>query len=344
MLEGVCEIVDNSLDAGASKIKIHIESNNDNTLRITFIDNGVGIPYLHLDSDGVLHQGIPYALTYGGRIKHNHTSMYQSPVGKFGWGLSQTASCLSSRTEVYSKTDSDDDWRYSYYDFKELEIDPDVLLPLEEFHVPPYFELPETGTIICMVKVESAEYKSPFAIHNLLVRNLGKTYRHFLDNNREIIISSREKGRPKETKIQISDPIMLMEDSREVKLVGKSILKEKIKIVFDHHHPLGPIHDGPGYAELIARFVRLDSEKIRKNLNLPLTGQGGVINKEIKEKLGIATDTSGFSLVRNGREIASGQTLGLFSRTPWYNYMRVELLHLKSNFPPAMILLLLCLY
>jgi len=324
MLEGVCEIVDNSLDAGASEIKIHIESKSDGSLRIIFKDNGIGIPFIHVNETGI-HQGIPYVLTYGGRIRHKHKSFTLKEVGKFGWGLSQTASCLSSRTEVYSKNENDKRWRYSYYDFKELVKDPDILLPEEVEADPPYFELPETGTIVVLESVDNSEYKKPSAIHSLLVKNLGKIYRHFLTHGREIIVSSRENDRPKETIVAISDPIMQIEESKEVQLAGKSILEHEDIIEFNKNHPLGPIYEDEGYAILVAKFVRLDSESIRKSLNLPLSGASQKITKELKSKFGISAENAGFSLIRNGREIGSGQTLGLFTRSNPHNYIRIEL-------------------
>ena len=67
-VEGACEVVDNSFDADSWNIRIHIEKNDDDTLQFTFIDDGVGIPALHTDSEGVEHEGIPYVLAYGGRI------------------------------------------------------------------------------------------------------------------------------------------------------------------------------------------------------------------------------------------------------------------------------------
>ena len=321
--EGVCEIIDNSFDAGSSKINIHIENNKAGTLRITFTDNGVGIPAIHVDKNGDSHQGIPYVLTYGGRIPHPHFE--NPPVGKFGWGLSATASCLSSRTEVYSKTASDKNWRYSYYDFVELENDPEILLPLEQEANPPYFELPETGTIICMKEVDTSEYKSPFAIHNMLVGNLGRIYRYFIQHSREITISSRENNKPKETKIQISDPMMLMEESKEVQSFGKSIIEEEHEIIFDDKHPLGPIYETDGeFAKISSTFTRLDAQTLRKKLNLPLTGTMGK-NMILKTKAGVSNEKSGYSLIRNGREIGGSQTLGLFQRADSLNYFRAEI-------------------
>lgn len=323
VLEGVCEIIDNSFDAGCSTVKVHIENNENGTLMMIFTDDGVGIPTIHEDKDGIKHQGIPYVLTYGGRIPHPHTST--SPVGKFGWGLSATASCLSSRTEVYSKNQNDMEWRYSYYDFKELEKDPELLLPLEEKINPPYFQLPETGTIICMKNVDNSEYKKPSAVHNLLVNNLGRIYRYFIFNHREIIVSSRENNKPKETKVKISDPMMLLEGSKELEDFGSSVPRRIHEILFDNNHPLGPIYENDGsFASISTTFTRLDAQKIRKKLDLPKVGAGILINKKLR-KAGISSEKTGYSLIRNGREIANSQTLNLYGRDSDVNYFRGEI-------------------
>ena len=43
VLTGIKEVIDNSVDANASEIRIHLED-NENTVRVTVIDDGVGIP------------------------------------------------------------------------------------------------------------------------------------------------------------------------------------------------------------------------------------------------------------------------------------------------------------
>ena len=68
--EAVFEIVDNAFDADARNIRIDVEKNKQGFLRMTFSDDGVGIPASHIDKDGIEHEGIPYVLAYGGRIPH----------------------------------------------------------------------------------------------------------------------------------------------------------------------------------------------------------------------------------------------------------------------------------
>ena len=80
-LEGICELVDNAFDADASNIRIHIENNNDGTLQIIFVDDGLGIPAIHIDEEGNERQGIPFILAYGGRIPPQPTDPSGSSAG-----------------------------------------------------------------------------------------------------------------------------------------------------------------------------------------------------------------------------------------------------------------------
>ena len=328
-LEGICELVDNAFDADATNIRIHIENNNDGTLQIIFVDDGLGIPAIHLDEEGNERQGIPYILAYGGRIPHPNRP---EPIGKFGWGLSQTASCLSRRTEVYSRTEDDAGWRSCWYDFEELLAD-DCELPLEApAKALPWLVVPETGTIIAMREVDQSEYATAKGLHDTLVSNLGRIYRYFLEFDRTLTVSYSEGGKAKETQIQISDPLMQLTDSREVKLAGFSIDKGVFTIALDGENDLGFITNRDGEpSQIVIRLVRLDVENIRRSLGIPLSGGGdGGSNKLVRQKLGIASSESGFSIIRNGREIASGQTLDLFTRVDWLNYFRAEIMFSES--------------
>ena len=143
--ECILEALDNSFDAGARRVRIEISKTERDEPLVIIIDDGVGIPARHVDDDGVEHQGIPYVLAYGGRIPHEGK---RGPIGKFGWGLSQAASSISRRTEVYTKTATDDQWRYCYYDFEELEQRENCYLPIEKPRNPPWIDVGHTGTIV----------------------------------------------------------------------------------------------------------------------------------------------------------------------------------------------------
>ena len=316
--EGVYEIVDNALDAGAENIWIEIEKKDDGNFRFIFSDDGFGIPKEHTDDQGDTHQGIPYVLTYGGRIPNPHRP---EPIGKFGFGLSQTASCLSSRTEVYTKADGDEQWRYSYYDFKEL-ADSDCILPIETFRQPPWLMLPDSGTIVVMENVDQADYIQPNAIVAMLLKNLGRVYRMFLANGCNITISHGKS----EKQVKISDPLVQLEDSLEVAaLGGPSIDYGEVIITFDKSNPLGEIIDSETGepAECAVVFKRLGIETVKTALNLPLVGVVG--NPKPMNKWNINAKGQGFSVLRNGREIRSGESLGLFTKSGKYNFFRAQI-------------------
>ena len=319
--EGVYEIVDNALDAGAENIWIEIEKKADGNFRFIFSDDGFGIPKEHTDDQGETHQGIPYVLTYGGRIPNPHRS---EPIGKFGFGLSQTASCLSSRTEVYTKTDDDDQWRYSYYDFKEL-ADSDCVLPDETLRQPPWLMLPESGTIVVMEDVDRADYVQPNAIVAMLLKNLGRVYRMYLANGCNITISHGKM----EKKVRLSDPLVQLEDSLEVAaLGGPSIDYGEVVITFDSSNPIGEVIDGmTGHpAECRILFKRLSVETVRTALNIPLTGG----DAKAMGKWNFNVRGQGFSILRNGRELSHGESLSLFTKHPRYTFFRGQIAFSES--------------
>ena len=72
---------------------------------------------------------------------------------------------VSYAAEVYTKTNDDASWRACWYDYDELADEPNFELPEETTRQPPWFELPDTGTIIAMRKVDLREFGSPQKLH-----------------------------------------------------------------------------------------------------------------------------------------------------------------------------------
>jgi len=321
--EAVFEIVDNAFDADARNIRIDVEKNKQGFLRMTFSDDGVGIPASHIDKDGIEHEGIPYVLAYGGRIPHPGQP---HSIGKFGWGLSQAASALSRRTEVYSKTINDEQWRHSWYDFTELEKEPLCELPEERFKNPPWLTT-DSGTIIILDSMDGADFKQPGHVVNMLERSLGQTYRKFIGDGRTITVT--QDGRTKKvksTQIKISDPLHQMPNSEEVKTFGISHGPYDVNIRFDGEsgNTIGKIIDPrTGQpAEIQIRMVRIDAENLRTKLGLPANTPA---NNKLLREWGFRDEDQGFSILRNGREIRFGERLGLWAQDSDYAYFRAEL-------------------
>ena len=120
---GICELVDNSFDAGSTNIIIGF-TYKDNGLTLVVQDNGIGIPELNENDQPA--DNIQLVLRYGGKINHRG---HPFPIGKFGFGLSQTATCLSTRTKVYSKV-AGSTWRSCFIDRVDLEAH-NAFLPSE---------------------------------------------------------------------------------------------------------------------------------------------------------------------------------------------------------------------
>jgi hypothetical protein len=81
-------------------------------------------------------------------------------------------------------------------------------------------------------------------------------------------------------------------------------------------------------AEINVRMCLLDSRDIRKKLGLrssyrtagPSSGQDPALSK-----WNITTENQGFSVIRNGREIRNGETLGLWPKHGDYTFVRAEI-------------------
>ena len=96
---GIKELIDNSIDASATKIRLHISTSEKGNLRVVVCDNGKGIPEEVPGRPNVI-QTVRHVLRFGGKI--NHKGM-KYPIGRFGFGLSQTVLCLTTHSVVYSK-------------------------------------------------------------------------------------------------------------------------------------------------------------------------------------------------------------------------------------------------
>ena len=88
-ISAITDIVDNSIDAGATKIHIQLEKEKE-SLKIMIIDNGKGM------SKDILDQ----ALKLGSDTLHDGLS----DLGKFGMGLSTAGLALANRTTVFTRS------------------------------------------------------------------------------------------------------------------------------------------------------------------------------------------------------------------------------------------------
>ncbi len=315
-IHAVCELIDNSIDAGADNIHINVEKNVEKDegekkkfLRISVEDDGRGISETITDeNEDVEYDGITYALSFGGRYETE-----KAEIGKFGWGLSAAATCTSRRTEIFTKQ-KDENWRWSYVDLDEMEEEGDTRPPSSKEKSPDESDLNElekdSGTLVIFERCDDIERSTVNGMVNKLTREIPRIYRYYLEGGRTITVNGKE--------LVPKDPLYMMEGCHNpgnIPLVEEPYHEETIKVEAEEE-------DGEGIHEVTVRVVWLDVEEIRKKDEW----SGSWMSEH-----GLTEQNQGFSLVRNGREIRYGLTHGLFNTHADKNYMRAEI-----KFPPEL--------
>jgi hypothetical protein len=204
------EIIDNSIEAGATRIDVVFDTDRDAGNRrsvraIAFIDNG----------SGMLPAMARYALSWGGGTHFEDPSF----IGKFGFGLPNASINQSLRAEVYTRIAKGSPFTMTYLDVNEYtnwgpqEIKPPTKAEPPVF-VRSYLErnkLPfEHGTIIIWIRPDRLTYKRPARLKEHLVDDFGVVYRYQLarpDRPLEIIVDG--------VLLKPVDPLFLLPEGRD---------------------------------------------------------------------------------------------------------------------------------
>jgi hypothetical protein len=323
---GLMELIDNSIDASAENIRMHIGKSSQGNLMIIVADDGVGIPE---ESPGREHieNTVQHVLRFGGKIAHKGSKF---PIGRFGFGLSQTVLCLTTRSTVYSKC-LGRSIRTCYFDL-ELLKQTDAQLPDEtttteipEAHTPENWNLGEKGTLVVLEDIDKAGWKQPRSLQKHLIKEIGRIYRRSIASGLKISISVDSKGEVVD--VLARDPICQLPYSREVETFGVMPTTATCKLIFDgkdlRNLPI-VIDPNTGAPAIIhVRMVKLDVQKIYEILEIELT-TGTPKNRKRLTEWGIGLEGQGFSVMRNGRELRHSETLDCFSKASTFNYFRGE--------------------
>jgi len=191
------DIVDNSIDAGATKINIAINV-VDKDPRIIIADNGSGMP------ESVLDQ----ALKLGSDTQKDEIS----DLGKYGMGLCTASISMAKSLQVITKQ-INQDYLYSSQDLdevvaandfiKELRKANDSEITLFNKHIGE-----DHGTIVVLSKIDRLTNTNPTIFANLLAKEMGRIYRKFIDAG--IVFSVNDK------EISAVDPLMINEKGTQV--------------------------------------------------------------------------------------------------------------------------------
>jgi hypothetical protein len=287
----MADIVDNSIAASATVIKIKIEMKPNNTIAVYVADNGIG-----MDMDGLKN-----AMKYGSTERIDPSSL-----GKFGLGLktASTAFCRSlsvlsrSKTSEYNKVqwDLDEICKINKWKLLQPEILDDEVDILEDVTDG------GSGTLVIWEKVDRLmkDYKQDSnrkkAFDRMIDRlkfHFSMVYQRFLDEN--YTDANQVTMYVNDEKIEPWDPFCKSEEN------SKMIASAKI----DVESPNGDKAPFTIEAWLLPRVENFSS-------------------KEAHKQARISNDMEGFYVYRENRLIHQGDWLDMFVKDPHVSLLRVK--------------------
>ena len=294
----VAELIDNSIDAGASNIDIinlseqTISPGNRKSLQqvkaIGILDNGSGMDL------NTLHKCL--SLGWGTKLED------ESGLGKYGFGLKGASLATCRKVSVYT-------WQ-NPNDFFKVHIDLDDIIEnsLDNIEDPVREELPErikqefgdkignSGTLILWEKLDKIDFSLGKTLVDRFQRDFCRIYRHFLDDddkygvkrNIKIHIIEDSGKMKKSYKLKANDPLYLLTPNNLSSLYENESTNElfdKIDTEVTYLDSKGEEKTSP--IEIIATISKPQIQAI---------GGGTELGKHYGRNLGI-------SFVREGREI-----------------------------------------
>ena len=299
---GIGEIVDNSVEAGASIVSIEVKKNEvrergkkkEIIEEIAIIDDGCGM------DEEILSK----CLVLGESIRSNRNG--KLGIGRFGVGMTLGSISLARKVEVYSRKSSDEDFMYTYIDLDEIRecIQDRIYEPIKKMPRKEYFEVLKntSGTIVILsncdrlVKNVLGRTTDANEIIKKLANYLGRTYRKFIYAGLDIKLDGN--------KVFLHDPLYIMGptifDTKD-HVEPKAIPQGETKISLE-------IPGSNGKKADITVTMSLLPEEWRKN-----RGDGG--NDAAKKRK--IDQNEGISILRANREV-------LYAHVPYTTGKRGE--------------------
>jgi hypothetical protein len=280
------EVIDNSIQANATDIRLEFEQikdrHNSNTKkigRILFADNGHGM------NPDLLHKC----------LKLGHSSRFndRSGIGRFGVGMTLGAIHECRKIEVYSKT-STHEWHYTYLDLDEirngqLQYLPTPISKKPNHSIGDFIEV--SGTIVIWSKYDKQREKFETIISESEFW-IGRTFRKFIwgeaKDYGKITISINNKS------VRAFDPLFVNKKQTGFENEDSATLLAPQKISWKI--PEEDISDKKLTSDIIVN-ISLLPESYRRD-----SGQGGdAFARERK-----IDENEGISILRNDREVFFG--------------------------------------
>jgi hypothetical protein len=281
----VGEVVDNSVEAGSSKVRIRTMRTDDGTTidQIGMADDGTGI-----DPDILAN-----VLSLGYSSRYNS----RDGMGRFGMGLKLASLSQARRVDVYTKRVDSPTIFHTYLDLDEVERGEQDELSVDELDAFPadYADLmahPKSGeaftsgTLVVWSKVDRLVEGGRFGASlderlKDLVKFLARAYRKFIDQGLFVELDG--------TTVTLHDPLFVLPNPRVIEKFGKDLRAEKLHVdTFDIDG-----HDVHVTVTLLPRELRRHK------------GKGGRATKGTEEfrDLYIPDNEGKISILRQNREI-----------------------------------------
>ena len=263
----VAELVDNSIQAGATQIEISLTENKkeeEYPFVLAVVDNGQGMDAKTLRT----------ALRFGGSSRFNS----RDGLGRYGMGLPNSSMSQAQRVTVYSWRSNQGDVLTSYLDLDEIASGTMMSVPEPEFVSRPSFVNGQrTGTAVVWTRCDRIEFRRMSTVIRKLLLVLGRRFRYFIWEDVSISVN----GIP----VEPIDPLYL---HPQAVFSGARLFAEEMvyEVVIDPKEPSKT-------ACVCVRFSELPVEEWARFSNLE------------KKDMGIVKG-AGVSVVRGNREVDYG--------------------------------------
>ena len=263
----VAELIDNSLQAGATKISVSLtldHSTGKHPLALSVIDNGSGMDARTLRT----------ALRFGGSTRFNN----RLGLGRYGMGLPNSSLSQAKRVTVYSWKSTNGWVLSSYLDIDEIASGEITEVPKpERVRRPGLVDGYDSGTLVTWTRCDRLDNRRISTLMRKLLHVLGRQFRHFLWEG----VSIRVNG----DAVEPIDPLFLHPSAL---INGASQFAEEF------------VYEVSASPNTLCR-----TGKVRVRFSeLPVAEWSRLSNRE-KRGRGIAKG-AGVSVVRGGREVDYG--------------------------------------
>lgn len=289
----VAELVDNSIQAGATRVDIVFGFDGGaKPTQVAVIDNGHGMEPSMLR----------LALIWGATHRENDG---RKGFGRFGYGLPSASVSQARRVDVYAKI-QDGNFHSAYLDVEEIADGKwtrgdRIQMPAASQEMPPRFVLDyidenpdiypqglEHGTVVVWDKLDKVDFRTRDKLRNHLLTDLGVVYRNYLRDT-----SMTVDG----VEVEPCDPLFLTPGFRYYDLDDdRAIAVGDLPTVVE----VADKHSGEVIGEIRIRYARFPSSFFRrpeaKATHKPPRSQ-------INERLDVADAHNGIIFSRLGRQI-----------------------------------------